>query len=54
MFAVRHLNQGISQVRLASLLFDEPDFMKTPPADTPAQVRVKLGKEDGHWSANGH
>lgn len=45
MLAVGHLDQGISEVSLAGLLFHEPDFVKTLPADAPAQVSVELDEK---------
>lgn len=54
MFPLGHLHQRICQVRLASLLLREPDFMKALPADAPTQVSVELmEREDGPWSVIG-
>lgn len=45
MFPLGHLDQRICQVRLASLLLHEPDFMKALPADAPTQVSMELREE---------
>lgn len=52
MFSVGHLYKRISQVRLTGLLLHEPDFVKTLPADAPAQVSMKLSDEKRPWLVN--
>lgn len=46
MLAVWHLDEGVREVSLASLLFHEPYFVQTLPADASAQVSVELDEDN--------
>lgn len=44
--AVGHLNEGVREVSLAGLLFHEPYFVETLPANASAQVSVELDEDN--------